>query len=133
MLASKNNYECTQCTQERKRRHRVLWGEQSAIRASLKESDLCAHLQDDLRCERFKEALYIQMTNETVGNYAFNKARLFAKQTSQQMLWVQAEDYLDGPRLGDPTTEERTQKKMAQLKVPLATNRLHSNTIALVL
>ena len=108
ILASKNKYECTQCTQERKRRHRVLWGEQSAIRASLKESDLCAHLQDDLRSERFKEALYIQMTNETVGNYAFNKARLFAKQTSQQLLWVQAEDYMDDPRFAEET---QTQKK----------------------
>ena len=108
MLASKNKYACTQCTQERKRRHRVLWGEQSAIRASLKESDLCAHLQDDLRSERFKEALYIQMTNETVGNYAFSKARLFAKQTSQQLLWVQAEDCLDDPRFAE---ESQAQKK----------------------
>ena len=50
------------------------------------------------------------MTNETVGNYAFNKARLFAKQTSQQLLWVQAEDYLDDPHFAELTQEQKKDK-----------------------
>jgi len=111
MCNPRNKYECTHCAQERKRRHRVLWGELLATRASLKNYDLCAHLHDALRSERFKEALYIQMTNETVGNYAFHKARLFAKQTSQQLLWVQAEDYLDDPHFANLTQEEKKERK----------------------
>ena len=75
MRASKNKYECNHCTHERKRRHRVLWGESLATRKSVQEYNMCAHLHDDLRSERFKEALYIQMTKETVGKYAFSNAR----------------------------------------------------------
>ena len=48
MLVSKNKYECTHCIQERKRRHRVLWGESLATRKSMQEYN-----------KNFKEALYI--------------------------------------------------------------------------
>ena len=67
MRASENKYECKYFTHERKRRHRVLWGESLTTRKSLQEYNICAHLHDDLRSERFKQSLYIQMANETVG------------------------------------------------------------------
>ena len=57
MRASKNKYECKQCTHERKRRHRVLWGESLATRKCMQEYNMCEHLHDDLRSEGFKEAL----------------------------------------------------------------------------
>ena len=72
---------------------------------------MCAHLHDDLRSDRFKEALYIQTTNETVGNYAFNKARLFAKQAGQQLSWIQAEDYLDDPHFADLRPGQKIERK----------------------
>ena len=75
------------------------------------------------------------MTNEKVGNYGFNKARVFAKQTNAQLLWVQAEDYLDDPHFADLTKEDKKErtKTMVTFKIPLETNRLHTNTVALVL
>ena len=77
----------------------------------MRKENTCAHLEDDLRSERLKEALHTQMTHETVGNYAFNKARLFAEQTNVQLLWAQAEDYLDDPHFADLTQEGRKERK----------------------
>ena len=111
MFASKQEYECKLCSYERKRRHRVLWSEPFATRNVVTDYDMCGHLQEDLRSDRYKEALYIQMANETVGNYAFNKARLFAEHTGAQLLWVQAEDYLDDPHFADLTQEKKKERK----------------------
>ena len=51
------------------------------------------------------------MATETAGNYAFNKARLFAKQTNEQLLWVQAEDYLDDPHFAELSNEGKQERE----------------------
>ena len=62
------------------------------------------------------------------------KPDILAKQTSQQLLWIHAEDYLDDPQFAEMTQEEKEKdKRIVYFKVPQATNRLHSNTVALVL
>ena len=134
VFTSKNEYECQQCSDERRRRHRVLWSKQFAPNNVGASYDVCAHLRDDLRSDRCREALYIQMTNETVGNYAFCRARLFAQQANTQLIWIQAEDYLDDCHFVDLSQDEKKQRKnVVQLQVSPATNRMYSNALATML
>ena len=72
--------------------------QQSVLKA---EISIPEHLQDSLRSARFIDCLFITRCNEPVGAYALQRARLFGKANRRQLLWIQAEDYLDDPHFSD--------------------------------
>ena len=91
-------YECGLCVKERARRARVL---------PMKEEDDVSHLYGTLSSARFKDSIYITRCNEPVGTYALDRARLFAQTTQAQLLWTQAEDYLDDPHFSELSEGEK--------------------------
>ena len=102
-------YECQVCVLERKRRHRVL----PALPEGDEQDDdvaVPAHLQEALSSSRFNGCLFVTRCNEPVGAYALQRARLFAQASSSQLLWVQAEDYLDDPHFADLSTSDKIKR-----------------------
>ena len=103
-------YECQVCVLERKRRHRVLPALQEGDE---EDNDVAvpAHLQAALSSSRFNGCLFVTRCNEPVGAYALQRARLFAQAASSQLLWIQAEDYLDDPHFADLSTSDKIKRK----------------------
>ena len=128
-------YECQSCVQERKRRHRVLPSlkevdsedpaEAKTTSSGYQEEHVTVpdHLQAALSSSRFKECLFITRCNEPVGTYALQRSRLFAQATSSQLLWVQAEDYLDDPHFADLSMAEKVKRKSPWLHPHFHTRR----------
>ena len=102
------------CVLERKRRHRVLPALQEGDE---EDNDVAvpAHLQAALSSSRFKGCLFVTRCNEPVGAYALQRARLFAQAASSQLLWIQAEDYLDDPHFADLSTSDKIKRKQPWL------------------
>jgi hypothetical protein len=71
---------------------------------------------ETLRSERFKAALYITKLNETATCYALRRADQFAEASNAQILWVQAEDYLDDIHFAEMSAEEKLEKKASWLR-----------------
>ena len=63
----------------------------------VEQTEDAGHLSSTLSSARFEDSIYITRCNEPVGTYAMDRARLFAQSTQTQLLWIQAEDYLDDP------------------------------------
>ena len=99
-LAEDQDFECAICSRERKRRHRVL-GEE--LETSRDDTDL----HGALRSVRFKDCLYITRCNEPAGAYSMARARLFAQLSDAQLLWVQAEDFMDHESFHDYTMDKK--------------------------
>ena len=128
-------YECQVRVDERKRRHRVL----PALNTSDLEDDTAVntvsgaaqsrhdavpdHLQAALSSSRFKGCLFVTRCNEPVGAYALQRARLFAQAASSQLLWIQAEDYLDDPHFADLSMAEKIKRKRPWLHSHFHTRR----------
>ena len=120
---------------ERKRRHRVLpaleeLDLEDASAASTTsgaaqevQSAVPDHLQAVLSSSRFKECLFVTRCNEPVGAYALQRARIFAHATRSQLLWIQAEDYLDDPHFADLTMPEKIKRKTPWLHPHFHTRR----------
>ena len=100
-------HECQVCADERKRRHRVL----PAMDDSTNDAAVPEHLQAVLRSPGFAECLFITRYNEPVGAYALQRARLFAKAHHRQLLWTQAEDYLDDPYFASLSVADKIKRK----------------------
>ena len=129
------HFECQVCVRERIRRHRVLPALQVMDRdlgpvadttsgaAQEVASAVPDHLQEALSSTRFKECLFVTRCNEPVGAYALQRARVFAHATSSQLLWIQAEDYLDDPHFADLTMPEKIKRKLPWLHPHFHTRR----------
>ena len=116
-------FECEKCVVERQRRHRVmpaLEGDAVEDNAATNEDPnavqdthgaVPAHLRAALSSSRFNGCLFVTRCNEPVGAYALQRACLFARATSSQLLWIQAEDYLDDPHFADLSMNEKMQRK----------------------
>ena len=136
-----SQFECQICIDERKRRHRVLPAmtadadvhlttpASSAETSSLLKEDppekkdenesannIPEHLQDSLRSRKFKDCLFITRCNEPVGANALQRAKLFAESSRLQLLWVQAEDYLEDPHFSNLSPAEKIKRKKASAK-----------------
>ena len=137
-------HECQLCVQERKRRHRVLpslsevspdeiaqegtnpgaaQDVQPHTSFTLPPSNVPSHLLAALSSPRFKECLFITRCNEPVGAYALQRARLFAQATRSQLLWIQAEDYLDDPHFADLSMDQKIKRKKPWLHPHFHTRR----------
>ena len=123
-------HECQYCVQERQRRHRVLPALKELESEDHSESKtreepvaVPAHLQAALISSRFKECLFITRCNEPVGAYALQRSRLFAQATCSQLLWIQAEDYLDDPHFADLSMAEKIKRKTPWLHPHFHTRR----------
>jgi hypothetical protein len=102
-----NKYECDVCIRERVRRHRVL-GTGGGGAAPRFSEILCS--------DRFKDCLYITRCNEPAATYAIERARIFGKMTGRQLLWVQAEDFMNSMIFADLSAEEKREKKRRWLR-----------------
>ena len=128
-LEEAKKYECQVCVLERRRRHRVLpvlkdtdLGDDTADGATEQEP-VPEHLQAALSSSRFSECLFVTRCNEPVGAYALQRARVFAHATRSQLLWVQAEDYLDDPHFAELTMPEKIKRKIPWLHPHFHTRR----------
>ena len=77
----------------------------------MEQEDDVSHLYGTLSSARFKDSIYITRCNEPVGTYALDRARLFAQLTRAQLLWIQAEDYLDDPHFSELSDREKRGRK----------------------
>ena len=77
--------ECAECQKERRRRRRVL-GCQDV--GGLSQAEAAEILGGD----RFVDSIFITECNKPVCLYALTRAQHFARNRSQQLLWIQAED-----------------------------------------
>ena len=106
----------------------IVWGEPNGWSSCGKilcmQSDcIPENLQDALRSPRFTECLFITRCNEPVGAYALQRARLFARANRVQLLWIQAEDYLDDPHFADLSFAEKVKRKKPWLSAHFHTRR----------
>ena len=81
------------------------------------------HLENSLRSSRFADCLFITRCNEPVGAYALQRSRLFALAGRCQLLWIQAEDYLEDVHFSDKSMAQKTQMKKRWLHPHFHTRR----------
>ena len=105
VTADGQDLECELCSRERQRRHRVLVNDSAD-----------AHLTADLCSVRYKDSLYITRCNEPAGAYAISRARMFAQLSNSQILWVQAEDFMEHEAFSELTLKQKQEKKRGWLK-----------------
>ena len=92
--------ECDVCQQHRRSRCRVF--------QPLSEQSLVSecNLGETLRSDQFKAALYITRCSEPAASYALQRAQHFAAASQAQILWVQAEGYINDVHFAEMTEEE---------------------------
>ena len=103
-------FECVVCQEHRRQRCRVY--------QPLSEDYLVlqCNLGATLRSARFRAALYITRCNEPAASYALQRTVHFAVTSNAQVLWVQAENYLDDVHFAEMSAEEKLEKKSAWLR-----------------
>jgi hypothetical protein len=102
--------ECAICQQNRQSRCRVF--------QPLSEDFLAlkCNLGDVLRSDHFKGALYITKCNEPAAAYTIARAQNFAVASREQILWVQAEDFLNDVHFSEMSSDEKMKKKEGWLQ-----------------
>ena len=95
----------------------------SGLQVTQHRGHIPSHLQQSLRSTRFTDCLFITRCNEPVGAYALQRARLFATSNQRQLLWIQAEDYLDDPHFSDKSMDQKMHMKKRWLDPHFHTRR----------
>jgi len=100
--------ECRACNQERARRKRII---------DFKEDDSLNEATSAFQQPGFAESIYITEFNKPVYAYALGRARIFARVSGKQLLWIQAEDRPPFAYFGDRNKKELEDLKRRWLQI----------------
>ncbi len=100
----KDEEECDACSQERRRRNRLL---SALVTKTCTEKNL-----PEVMPSEYNEAIYITPHNQPVFHYAHQCAREFAKRHDRQLMWCPPRDTPDSWFTSGYTKEELAQKQL---------------------